>query len=288
MPLAESKNDPELLMGAYRALAVTLYFTGDFEASGQNARCGVEIWRSKREEFKITEVISPAVACLCYMALSEWHAGAFDSCKRTMAEATVLAKDLNDLQSLVLALINAGVLGYYEGNHTEVERCASKIVELSTRHNFATWLPAGTILRGWAQSGGGQTADGISSLEAGIQKLRNDGAMLDLPFWLLLKAQALQLAGRNSEALETLEEAEALAEIRGERHSFAELHRLRGVFLAALGADETQIEASLCAAIRIAKEQKSVSLKKRAKATYEEYRKQKASASGGRAFRLPL
>jgi hypothetical protein len=67
-----------------------------------------------------------------------------------------------------------------------------------------------------------------------------------------------------------------------------ELHRLRAVFLTALGAEETQIEASLCAAIRIASEQKSISLEKRAEATYAEYRRQKASASGGGGFRLPL
>jgi hypothetical protein len=66
------------------------------------------------------------------------------------------------------------------------------------------------------------------------------------------------------------------------------MHRLRGVFLAALGAEEIQIEASFQAAIRIAKEQKSVSLQKRAEATYEEHRRQKANALGGRAFRLPL
>ena len=66
------------------------------------------------------------------------------------------------------------------------------------------------------------------------------------------------------------------------------MHRLRGVFLTALGGDETQIEASFCAAIKIAKEQKSVSLEKRAEGTYAEYRRQKASALGGRGFRLPL
>jgi len=43
-----------------------------------------------------------------------------------------------------------------------------------------------------------------------------------------------------------------------------------------------------CEAIRIAKEQESVSLAKRAEATYAEYRRQKASGSGGRGFRLPL
>jgi hypothetical protein len=66
------------------------------------------------------------------------------------------------------------------------------------------------------------------------------------------------------------------------------MHRLRGMFLAALGADETQIEASFCKSIKIAKEQKSVSLEKRAEATYAEYRRQKASGLAGRGFRLPL
>ena len=42
------------------------------------------------------------------------------------------------------------------------------------------------------------------------------------------------------------------------------------------------------AAIRIAKEQKSVSLEKRAEKTYAEYRRRKASGSGGRGFRLSL
>jgi hypothetical protein len=50
---------------------------------------------------------------------------------------------------------------------------------------------------------------------------------------------------------------------------------LKERFSAAMGADETQIEASFCAAIRTAKEQKSISLEKRAEATHAEYRRQK-------------
>jgi len=80
----------------------------------------------------------------------------------------------------------------------------------------------------------------------------------------------------------------ALVERFENRYWSAELHRLRGVFLAAIGADETKIEASFQAAISTAKEQKSVSLEKRAEATYVEYRCQKASESGGGGFRLPL
>jgi hypothetical protein len=42
-----------------------------------------------------------------------------------------------------------------------------------------------------------------------------------------------------------------------------------------MGADEMQIEASFCEAIRIAKDQKSVSLAKRAEASYAQYRDRK-------------
>jgi hypothetical protein len=112
--------------------------------------------------------------------------------------------------------------------------------------------------------------------------------MLTVPFLLALKAEALHLADRTAEALEAIREANALVERLENRYWSAELHRLRGVFLAAMGADATQIEASFCEAIRIAREQKSVSLEKRAEATYAEYRRQKASGSGGRGFRLPL
>jgi hypothetical protein len=96
------------------------------------------------------------------------------------------------------------------------------------------------------------------------------------------------LADRTSEALDEINEAEALAERFENRYWSAELYRLRGVFLAAMGAEGTQIKTSFSEAIRIAKEQKSVSLQKRAEATYAEYRRQKASASGGRGYRLPL
>ena len=109
--------------------------------------------------------------------------------------------------------------------------------------------------RGWARSACGDTAEGISWIEQGLIDLRATGAVLVLPRYLALKAEALHLADRTSEALAAINEAEAFAQRFELRDYYAERHRLRGVFLANLGADETQIEASLLEAIRIAKEQ---------------------------------
>ena len=286
--LAQEQNDSALMIGAYRALAGTCHFLGDSESALQYAMGGVQLWRSGGIQSHAEFLDTPAVVCLCYEALSEWQCGEMATCEATIAEAISLAKALDDMNALAIALHFAAYLAHYERNPTEVERLASALIELSTRHNFGYWLAIGAIFRGWARSASGDTAEGIPWIEDGIEDFRATGSTLAVPFWLALKAEALHLAGRTAEALEAILEAEAVAERSGERHWRVELRRLRGVFLTAIGAEETQIEDSFCAAIRIAKEQKSISLEKRAEATYAEFRRQKASGSGGRGFRLPL
>jgi adenylate cyclase len=286
--LAQEQNDAALMIGACRALSGTLYFSGDSETARQYAMRGVQLWRSGGTPSHTEFLDAPAVVCLCYEALSRWHFGEIASSQATMAEAISLAKELKDMPALAIALHFAAYLAHYERNPIEAERLASELIELSTRHQFASWLAVGSIFRGWARSASGDTTEGIPWIEEGIDDWRATGAMIALPYHLGKKAEALHLADRTSEALEAIREAEAIAERSEERHWSAELHRLKGVFLAALGAEETKIEACFCAAVRIAKEQKSISLQKRAEETYAEYRRQKAGGLGGRGFRLPL
>jgi predicted ATPase len=163
--------------------------------------------------------------------------GEVASYQATIAEAISLAKELNDMNSLAIALSWAAGLAYNERNPAGVEHWASELIELSTRDNFVYWLAIGAIYRGWARSASGNAAEGIRWIEQGIKDFRATGAVLNLPHWLALKAEALHLAGRTSEALAAIREAEALAERSEERVARAELHRLRGVFLATLGAE---------------------------------------------------
>ena len=256
-------------------MAGTLYFMGDFEAALRYAIRGVQIWRSESVQSQVQEVGASAVSVLCYEGQAKWHLGEIASSQTTLAEAISLAKEMNNMHGLAVALWHAAVFAYYDGNPAEVERLASKSIELSTRHHFAHWLPQGEVLRGWARSTSGDTAEGISWIVDGIEEFRATGALRGVPFFLALKAEALQLADRTFEALEAIREAEGLVERFEERLWRADLHRLRGVLLTAMGADETQIEASFCEAIRTAKEQKSIPLARRAEASYAEYRSKK-------------
>jgi hypothetical protein len=157
--LAVDQNDPALMIGARTALAVPTYFMGDFESARQHAMSGVRIWRSGIVQPSVEGIDAPIVTCLLYVALAKWHAQEIASCHATMKQAISLAKELNDTHALANAVCDSAQLAYYERNVSAVESLASEVIELATRYNFAFWLAIGSILRGWARSALGDTAE---------------------------------------------------------------------------------------------------------------------------------
>jgi hypothetical protein len=105
--------------------------------------------RESRSESVSCGFSKPARESLFYEALCEWHFGEFASSQASTAEAISLAKELNDIHGLAGSLFFAGVIAQCARDHIEVERLASKIIELSTQRKFAHWLAGGIALRGW-------------------------------------------------------------------------------------------------------------------------------------------
>ena len=109
--LTQKQNDAALMIGGRIPLAITLYFLGDFETGQKYTTSGLQIWRSGVQS-PVEEVVDvPAVSILCFEALFDWHAGEIVSCHATMTEAVSLAKELNDMHGLAVALWHAGWLG---------------------------------------------------------------------------------------------------------------------------------------------------------------------------------
>src|SRR4029077_13270202 len=100
-------------------------YLGDFETARQYAMLGVQMWRSGSVQSPVEEVTAPAVSCLISESLSEWHLGEIVACQATMSEAISVAKDLNDVNALAVALQWAAILAPFEHNPAGVERSAS-------------------------------------------------------------------------------------------------------------------------------------------------------------------
>jgi hypothetical protein len=163
-----------------------------------------------------------------------------------------------------------------ERNPAEADRSASDLIELSTCHDFAYWLALGAIpLAGRAAPSGHRK----------IRNLQATDSALGPPVQLALKAlhptdrtlKLLRQSSRPKYRLKDLSSAGALSNWTGFVVCFS-LSVLRG----------TQIEASFCQAIRIAPEQKSISLAKYAENNLRRLPPADGKRDRGCGFRLPL
>ena len=210
--LAQEQIDSTLMIGACANVGATHYYLGDFESARQYITRALQIWRSVGVRFSVQDVDAQSIACLSFEALLQWHFGEIPSCRATIAEAISLAKELNDMHGLAVALGHAARIASYERRAAEIQSLASELIELSTRHGFAHWLAIGEVLRGSARSALGNTAEGLPRMADGIEDYRATGSTLWIPFFLALKAEALHLANRVPEALQAITEAESLVE----------------------------------------------------------------------------
>jgi hypothetical protein len=73
------------------------------------------------------------------------------------------------MSALTIALAWAATLAECERNPAEVDRLASELIEVSTRHHCGHWLLVGAIYRGWARSAAGKTVEGTAWIEQGVR-----------------------------------------------------------------------------------------------------------------------
>ncbi len=286
--LAQKLGEAAFLMGAYQALAITRYYLGQFESARSAAMTGVELWRSGRSKTRVEDAHPPAVVCLCFQALADWHLGETKACYETMTEAVRLARELNDNNALAVALCEAADLCHYGRDPSAAERFASELVELSTRYHFAFFLAVGEVFLGWARCALGDRDSGLRRINEGIVEYRATGSTLNLSYLLALKSEALYETDRVAEALDTLGKGMAYVNRCEERWWCAEFYRLRGIFLAALGAPESRVETAFSAALRTARGQCAVTLARRAEDTVSAYRRRKQKAGLSHRIRLAL
>jgi predicted ATPase len=121
------------------------------------------------------------------------------------------------------------------------------------------------MLQGWADAEQGQTEKGIARIRRGVDGWRRIDAVIALPCWLALLAEAHRRNGQIEEAISVLDEAFETMETFGERLWEPELHRLMGVFLLDEGAPgEQEAEACFEKAIEVASRQQAKSWELRA------------------------
>jgi predicted ATPase len=186
-----------------------------------------------------------------------WHLGYNEQGLQEATEALTLAEKLSHPHTLVYTICHArGFMDLFRGRHEDMHSYAQSVISICQEHGFLHWANCGAILKGWAAVCAGQVDQGLQKLREGITAWQKAGAHLWLPMFFMLQARASAKAGRNKEALTTIERAIVACENSGERWAMAEVLRTRASLLSHAGAAKRgEVEDILLQSLDVAQRQ---------------------------------
>jgi class 3 adenylate cyclase/predicted ATPase len=271
LSVAQTAQDPDLLVDAHAALGATLFFQGDLRnAYEHQERARVLYIPDRHRTHAITYGMDPGYT-LTFSAWSLWYLGFPDQASTRSRDALALDKKISHPFSLAFTLSATSILGQFQHDVQLAEECADAAIKLSLERGFPFYLTWGNILQGWARAEQGNIDEGIAQITNGIATYRAAGAELGCSYFLALLAAAHGRAGQPQAGLEAVTEALAMVNKTGEHFYEAELYRLKGALTLQCPGEDRQdssarqeAEACFHTAISIARQQGAKSLELRA------------------------
>jgi predicted ATPase len=266
--LAEEQGPPLHRALARRALGPTLFYLGRFADAAAVLDEGiaiddaVESLDGDRANL-LLHTERAGVSCRLLSGRALWFLGFPDRALRMVEAGLALAQGLAHANSIGFALAWAGFLHNFRREFAAAQKRAEAAIAFASEHLLPQRLGQATMCRGFALVGLAQQAEGIAQLRTGLAAWNGTGAHLLDTQWLAWIAEAHLRAGEFDAALTALDRAAQTAVAAGDCHYQAELHRLRGGVLVAIGGEA---EAGSCfqQAIDTARSQQAKSLELRA------------------------
>jgi class 3 adenylate cyclase/tetratricopeptide (TPR) repeat protein len=270
--LAETAQDPALLVEAHAAHGDTLSFSGELVLAREHLEQAITLYDSRRDRsHAFIYGQDPGVHSLSYATLTLWLLGYPDQARKRSLEALALAQELSHAFSLAFALIHVVHTHRFTREVEATQQQAKELHVLSSEQRFPLPLAFATAHQGWALAEQGLEKEGIIQIRQAIDIWNATGATLFFkPFLFAMLAEAQAKAQLPEEGLSMLAEALAIVNKTGERFWEAELYRLKGELTLQSqvrgSQSKVQDEAEECfrRAIDIARRQSAKSLELRA------------------------
>jgi TOMM system kinase/cyclase fusion protein len=232
MRLAQSLQDPDLLLEAHLVMGSSVFFVGECESARAHFEHVMALYDPQQHRSHAALYGQDPGACsLSLMSWAQWLLGYPDQALKGSRAALTLAHELAHPYSLIFALSYAGFTHQFLQERQAVQEQAEAIIALSIEQGFTYWLGIGMILRGWALVEQGQGEEGIAQIRQGLTSWQATGANLARTYYLALLAETYRKAELAEAGLTVLAEALAAAHTHGELWCEAELQRLKGELL---------------------------------------------------------
>ncbi|QRN96973.1 protein kinase [Archangium violaceum] len=265
--LGERHEDQELLALGHRMMAADFFAWGDMAASlEQLARMPACSGFSPEEQRAMAERqwIDPCATGLAVAAMAHAVLGHEEESLRASQEALELAERIGHAHTSASVLTYIAEACQLRGDVRRALDWSYAALAIAREHGFRGYQSWATIIRGWAWGAQGHAQEGLRSIREALTGWDAPGARtnkLHMEFGVMAELH-LKL-GQPREALAMSTEALRKLEPGGQHFYDAELHRLRGEALRALG-HEPEARESFLQALRTARQQGARTFERRA------------------------
>jgi DNA-binding winged helix-turn-helix (wHTH) protein/tetratricopeptide (TPR) repeat protein len=264
--LQTAAGEDRELVELHDLLACSLFHLGEFGESFQHAREALSRYDSDRDRTALAFVGENAfVSSQHWAAFSLWFTGYPDTALGYSQAAVQMARRPDYAFSLCMALEMAAMLHQLRREPEQVFELANEMQTLAVEGGLPYRQATAGVLLGWARSALGEPAAGCRDLDAALAGYRRTGAASELPYFLILYADAARIAGLSEVGQRALDEARTLASFRPSCVT-PEFERLGAALLLQVGADPAVAEKHLRAALATARNGGAVALELRAAA----------------------
>jgi predicted ATPase/class 3 adenylate cyclase len=289
--VASHEQSIEYRAAASRAIGSSHVYQGKYPRAIEylKAVIAIEPTAELRTALYAYDVVDSWVVAHSYLAWSLWLTGHPEQARVQRQAALDAAERLAHPFSIVLAYAFSSWSCQFERDVAGTRKAADAALAIATERKFAFWIGWCRVMRGWAIAMSEDPAHGCDEIRDGQIAWNAQGSELGRSYYRALYAEACARAGRVTDGLAALDEAEAFAKERGEGYWAPEIPRLRGELLLA-GETQASAAAETCfqQALDLSRQQGARSLELRAAMSLARLWQQAGRTAEARDLLAPL
>lgn len=232
------------------------FWTGDLKKADTQSKIVINtVPREKEHALSLKLGLAPSSFAFVYRAMINWVAGRPDLA-RTLADAAIArSNELSHASSRIHSYGVSSIVSYWRRDVDRTHDLAKRTLTLSENHGFSNWRQLSRALMTWVDGQSGNLDGAIPSISACSSITTKFSGHLLRPWLCSMMADLGLKQGQHDECLVEIDACIEMSR-RTELYAFlAELHRLRGCMLLAIGRERDCVTKEFRTAIRIARDQ---------------------------------
>ena len=278
--VAERLDDAARLVGAYNALASTLFVQGKLEPALAHFREGFELF-DPNMQFPDWPGSHPGAQCQFHPALISWMLGYPDRSLQELRAAVKSAETLGHPLTLAQTLCWGALVHIFRREPSAAADYAGRALRICEERRIAHYHAFALCEGGWALGASGESDKGLAQIGQGVDSY---GLGTHQNMLLALQADAQLAIGKPEAALASVAAGLKAVEKAGGAPLEAELYRLRGEALLAGAGTASETET----AIEVARRQNAKSWELRAAMSLARLRRQQGRPQEAVALLTPV